>query len=179
MEKKRIGFVIFLVVGNIVIGTSTFHYLGKDSTVELIALFTSLSTAVYAILNEPEESQPLLRVIPKIRGGYGMGTWGFDLYIDNIGDSFAKDVKILATATPQGITLENNGVYEVKVLPAKEKPTRINIVTSSDMNALGSQRIDTEITYSNMKNKKQPQIKESYGMKDLLEEWSKEATLRG
>ena len=62
MEKRRIGFVIFLVVGNMAIRISTFYYFGKDATIELITVFNSLSTAAYYILNGPEKPQPLLRI---------------------------------------------------------------------------------------------------------------------
>jgi hypothetical protein len=167
MEKRRIGFIIFLIVGNVVVGLSTFHYLGKDATIEFIAIFTSLSTAAYSILNEPEKPQPLLRIQLTARGGYAMAQLGLDLLIDNIGDANAKDIKVVCKTSPDAIALEGNGIYKIKPISPRERH-KVNLVTSIESGKISTQRIDVEVTYSNMENKKQASINESYEMKDLI-----------
>ena len=174
---NRIGFIIFLVIGNITVGILTYYFLGKDITIELIAIFTSLSTAAYAILNEPEKPQPLLRVKPNIRAGYGMGSLGFDLSIDNIGDASAKDVKLICKTDSKALTLEKGGVYTIKVLPPKDIPELIMVVSSVDTQSLASQKIDVEVKYSNMNDKQQQIIKESYEIKELLDKHEKDSLL--
>jgi hypothetical protein len=179
MEKKKIGFAIFLVIGNIVVGLSTFQYLGTDATIALIAFFTSLSTAVYSIINEPKKPQPLLRITTKVRAGYGMGTLGFDTYIDNIGESSAKDVKVICKIYPQPVPLEQNGVYIIKVIPTREPPIKLNALISADVSSVKLQKIDVEVTYSNMDDETQPTIKETYEINKLLDIYENEIILRG
>jgi len=168
--KRRIAFVVFLIVGNVVIvGLSTFYYLGKDMF-EYIAVFTSISTAAYAVLNEQEKEkpEPLLRVRPIARGGLGAGTLGLDVDIDNIGDAPAKDVKVLCKTNPQTIGLEDNGVYKIRLLLPKEPPSKFNIINSIESEQLSSQNLDVEVTYSNMENRKQTPIKENYAISELI-----------
>lgn len=177
MEKKRIGFVAFLVIGNIAFGISAFYYIGKDVTVEIIAIFTALSTAAYTILNEPEKPQPLLRVTPHTRGGNSMGTLGFDLFIDNIGDALAKDIEITCKTNPQHLTLEKNGSYSMKNIPPRDPEEVIMVVHSMDTKILSSQRIEVEVKYSNKNGKRREAIKENYEIRELLDELDKETLL--
>jgi hypothetical protein len=105
--KRRIGFVLFLIIGNIALGLYAFYYLGKDTVLESIAVFTSVSTAAYAVLNEPEteKPEPLLRIRPVARGGLGMGSLGLDLFLDNVGDALAKDIKVVCKTSPMTLSL--------------------------------------------------------------------------
>lgn len=168
--KRRIAFVLFLTIGNIVLGLYAFNYLGKDTVLESIAVFTSISTAVYTILNEPEKEkpEPLLRVRPVAKGGLGAGELGLDVYIDNIGDAPAKDIKIVCKTGPQTISLENNGVYKIPLLPLKEPPLKLNVINSIESEQLFSQNLDVEVMYSNMENKKHPPMKENYAISELI-----------
>lgn len=174
MSKRRIGFILFLIVGNVVLGFSSFYYLGKDAAIEFIAVFTSLSTAAYSILNEPEKPQPILRVKPRVRNGWGMDSLGFDLHVDNVGGATAKDIKIICKTSPNTLDLENKGVYEIKILPQREQPTKINLISSIETQSITSQKIHVAITYSNLDNKQQPPIEESYEIDDLIKKMTNE-----
>ena len=170
MDKKKIGFVLFLIIGNVVVGLSSFRYLGADATIALIAFFTSLSTAVYSIMNEPKKPQPLLRVKPSLRNPF-LGSLGLDLYIDNVGDSSAKDIKVICKTSPEALTLENNGLYNIEILPSKERPVQIIVITSIETPSIESKKVEMEVTYSNMDNEKQKAIKKIYDVKILLDDF--------
>ena len=98
---------------------------------------------------------------------------GLDLIIDNIGEATAKEIRAICKASPQPITFEENGIYNIKPIPPKEG-NKINVLTSIQENRISSQRIDVEITYSSMENKKQTPIRESYEMKDLIKKMNDE-----
>ncbi len=176
MEKRRIGFVIFLIVGNIAVGSPIFYYLGKDITFQFIAFFTSISTAAYAILNEPKKPQPLLRIQLIARAGYEMGSIGFDLLVDNIGDATAKDIKVMCKTSPRIVEVEENGIYNIKLIAPKET-NKINVLTSIQESQVSSLRIDVEITYSSIENKKQTPIKESFEVKNLIKKMTDDALI--
>jgi len=168
--KRRIIFVLFLIIGNIAIGVYAFYYLGKDTVLESIAVFTSVSTAAYAVLNEPETTkpEPLLRVRPIARGGLGSGSLGLDLFLDNIGDALAKDIKVLCRTNPQVLPLQNNGIYHIESLVPREAPTKINVVTSIESGQFTSQNLEVEVTYSDTDAKKQTPIKTKYSIDELV-----------
>lgn len=167
--KRKIAFVLFLVVGNITLGLYASYYLGKDTVLESIAVFTSISTAVYAILNEPpkEKAEPLLRVEPRLRAGFGMGSLGLEVRVDNIGDAPAKNTQVVCKINPQSsISLENDGVYTIPLLAPKEY-SKINPIISIQSDQLTSQELAVEVAYSNLENKKQPSMRESYSISVL------------
>lgn len=174
--KRKIAFVLFLTIGNIALGLYAYYYIGKDTVLESIAVFTSLSTAVCTILNEPEKEkpEPLLRVRPTARGGLGAGTLGLDVYIDNIGDATAKDVKVVCKTNPQTISLKDNGVHRIPLIPPKEPPLKLNVIDSIESHPLSSQNLEVEVTYSNMEDKNQPPIKESYTISELIRKYQEQ-----
>jgi hypothetical protein len=178
--KRRIGFVLFLGIGNIALALYAFYYLGKDTVLESIAIFTSVSTAAYAVLNEPEtvRPEPLLRVRPVARGGLGAGSLGLDLSLDNIGDALAKDVKVVCKTSPQVLPLQNNGIYLIESIVARERPVRINVVTSLESGQFPSQNLEVEVTYSNTENKKQNPIKKTYSIDELIRKLDEDTILK-
>ena len=167
--KRRIVFVLFLSIGNIALGLYAFYYLGKGTVLESIAVFTSVSTAAYAVLNEPEtvKLEPLLRVRAVARGGLGMGSLGLDLFLDNIGDALAKGIKVVCKASPIALGLQNSGVYGIKLLAPKET-AKINVISSIESGQFSSQNLEVELTYSDTENKKQTPIKETYSIDELV-----------
>jgi hypothetical protein len=68
---------------------------------ESVAVFTSLSTAVYTILKESEKPKPLLRIQPIMTSGLGMGSLGLDVLVDNVGEAPAKNIKVSSKLIPQ------------------------------------------------------------------------------
>lgn len=139
-----------------------------------IPIHNSLSTAAYSILTEPQEPQPLLKIQPIARSG-GATTWvGLNLLIDNIGDATAKSIAVVCITSPQTIALEEKGTYYADFIPPKEQPTRINLITSIEEGKISSQRIDVEVTYSNIENRRQTPIKKTYEMKDLIKKMNDE-----
>ncbi len=174
--KRRIGFVIFLVLGNIiVVGLSSFYFLGKDMF-EYIAVFTSLSTAAYAVLNEPETAkpEPLIRIRPVARGGLGAGSLGLDLFLDNVGDALAKDIRVVCKTSPMTLSLQNNGVYSIELLAPREPPTKITVISSIDSGQFSSQNLQVELTYSDTEDKKQTPIKATYSIDELIRKFDED-----
>lgn len=115
-----------------------------------------------------KKTKPLIRVRPEARGGLGAGTLGFDVYIDNIGDVPAKNVRVICKTSPQIISLQENGIYVIPLLPPKEQPLKFNVVNSVESEQLSSQTLEVEVTFSNMENKKQLPIKENYAISELV-----------
>jgi hypothetical protein len=90
------------------------------------------------------------------------------LYIDNIGEVPAKDVKAVCKTGPQTISLQDNGIYVIPLLPPKEPPMKFNVLNSIESERLHSQNLNVEVTYSNMGSQKQPSIKENYSISELV-----------
>jgi hypothetical protein len=178
--KRRLVFVVFLIVGNIALSLYAFYYIGKDTVLESIAVFTSVSTAVYAVLNEPEtmKLEPLLRTRPVARGGLGMGSLGLDLFLDNVGDALAKDIKVVCKTSPIILGLQNSGVYDIKLLAPRET-AKINVISSIESGQFSSQNLEMELTYSDTENNKQTPIKETYSIDELVRKFDEDILTRG
>lgn len=159
MNKGKIIFTLALMTGNAIIGSIAFFYLGKDTLLESIAVFTSISTAVYTILKEPEKPKPLLRIQPIIISGSGMGSLGLDVLVDNIGEAPAKNIQVSCKLIPQtDIVLEKNGVGIIPFLARNERAT-CNVIVSIQQDKLSSQNFVIEATYSDSEDKKQKPIR--------------------
>ena len=166
---KRVLFIISLIVGNLAIGVIVFYFYDKSSMFESIAVFTSLATAIYAIMNEPEakKEEPLLRITPCL-APYSV-IMGLDILITNIGTSIAKNTKgTCAVISTTPIPLENNGAFLIENLAPREKGTYV--ATVKDPNLLSSEKVVVTAEYYDLENKKQPPIRVEVLMKDLQKE---------
>jgi len=172
-STRRLLFVAYLIIGNIVITVCL--YLWKDVLFDSIAVFTSISTAIYAILTEPEErTEPLLKVDPVIKGGkMGAGELGLDVSLYNIGWSPAKNVQGRCKIIPENsIPLENDGKFQTDWI-TKEEPFTYHAIDSISSNELKSkEKIVVEITYSDLEDKKQRPITKEALISDLLKNLS-------
>ena len=179
--KRRIVFVLFLIIGNIALGLYAFYYLGKDTVLESIAVFTSVSTAAYAVLNEPEtvKPEPLLRIRPVARGGLGMGSLGLDLFLDNVGDALAKDIKVVCKTSPMTLGVQNNGVYGIGLLAPREPPARITVINSIESGQFSSQNLEVKVAYSDTEDKKQTPINATYSIDELIRKFDEDILTRG
>ena len=101
----------------------------------------------------------MLRIRPKMRGGYGLLTREIDLYVENIGDTAAKDVVVICRITPFNVCLKHNkGVHKIPLL-VPNRPVKFTIVSDEDLSFLLSSNLHIEATYSYMDGKKSRQIK--------------------
>jgi hypothetical protein len=150
-----------LVVGNVILIPIVYNFLGKEFVFESIAVFTSITTAVYTILATPTtKTEPILRVTPFLGGGLGMGQIGLRVQIQNIGYSIAKNIEVKCKIVPDlTISLENNGVCNIPLLAPKESRI-IPLISSIDLPRLLSQeKAIIEVSYENEEGKKQKPIK--------------------
>lgn len=175
---KRILFILFVLVGSIVVAIPVNTFLGSSSIAEYVALFTSVSTAIYAILAQPKErTEPLLRIGPELKGhGIGIitGTLSsepnaeLNVWVQNIGYSIAKDIEIKCQLSPDtSIPLKDNGITKISFLTPKDRPFQCQIVLSADINRLLSQQLTIETSYLNEDDKKQKPTKDVYSVKEL------------
>jgi hypothetical protein len=170
---KRVLFIISLIVGNTAIGIVVFYYYDRSSMFESIAVFTSLATAIYAIMNEPEtkKEEPLLRITPHL-APYGIGDLGLDIVIDNIGDSVANGINGTCGITPMAsLPLENSGAFSINLLAPNDEPyvyVAIKSVPSEQL--LQSEKVTINTEYYNIDGEKQPSIIMVVWMKDLKRE---------
>jgi len=176
--NKKILFVLALLIGIVAIIVILFFFSQVNSIAEYVALFTSVSTATYAILAEPKErTEPILRVTPLLKSGkvisIGGSTMGgglsLDVCIENIGYSIAKDIEVKCQITPDtSIRLKNNGVFKHSLLAPRE------IVHYEALEWIGkdnflSQQLIIEASYSNEDDKRQKPIKKKCPVKELEE----------
>jgi hypothetical protein len=173
---KRILFILFVLVGSIVVAISINYSLGTANIAEYVALFTSVSTAIYAILAQPKErTEPLLRIVPTLKRhsmvimGDSLGQIvGLNVWIQNIGYSVAKDIEIRCQLIPDAsIPLKDNGVYKISFLTPKDPPVQYQVVEEADSEKLLSQQLIIEASYLNEDNKKQKPTKNVYSVKEL------------
>lgn len=175
---KRVLFILFVLVGSTAVAISINYSFGAAHIAEYIALFTSVSTAVYAILIQPKERiEPLLRITPtkEFQEGVLVRKSGFErtmdlnIWIENIGYSIAKDIEVQCRLVPNGsISLENNGVFKHSLLAPKEI-MKYQALRSAGSNKLLSQQLIIEASYLNEDGKKQKPTKNEYSVKELHE----------
>jgi hypothetical protein len=177
---KRILFSLFVLVGNITVAISINYSLGVAHVAEYVALFTSVSTAIYAILAQPKErTEPLLRITPTLERHpvvfidnrkFG-GSVGLDVRIQNIGYSIAKDIEIRCQLIPHAsIHLENNGIYKISLLSPRDPPIKYQVVGGADAEKLLLLTLAIEVSYLNEDDKKQKPIKKVCWVKELNQE---------
>lgn len=107
-----------------------------------------------------------------------MGSLGLDLFLDNIGDALAKDVRVVCKTSPLMLSLQDKGVYSIDSLVPKESPMRINVITSIESGQFSSQNLEVEVTYSNVENKKQNPIKATYSIDELVRKFTDDIMLK-
>ena len=120
---KRILFILFVLIGSIAVAISVTYIFGASHITEYIALFTSLSTAIYAILAQPRErTEPFLRITPRYNPNrYKSPNIAIDICVRNIGYSIARDIEVRCRLIPNGsIPLERNGIINIELLAPKE-----------------------------------------------------------
>jgi hypothetical protein len=176
--NKKILFVLIVLIGSMAIATFVYYYVGVADIAEYVALFTSVSTAMYAILAEPKEkTEPFLRITPTLKryGTIAIGTYvspetvGLDVWIENIGYSIAKDIEVKCQIIPdESIPLKSDGVFKHPLLAPKEI-VQYKAVEAVDSNKFLSQRLIIEAAYSNEDDKKQKPIKKEYKISELEE----------
>jgi len=176
---KKIIFILVLLFGAIVIGIGFYYYSATSEIAEYLALYTSISTAIYAILAQPKErTEPYLRITPLIDRHHGMiaiGNWtspslaGIKVWIENVGYSNATNIEVKFQLAPDtAIKLKNNGVFKHTLLTPKEI-TRYDVVEGTETEKILSQKLTIEVNYSNEDDKKQKPIKMECLVKDLEE----------
>ena len=106
------------------------------------------------------ETRTLIEGAPDTKAGPWLGPLGFDVVVDNIGNSPAKNIQGSCKIIPQtDITLEKNGMLTVPLLARNERATYDAIVTIPS-DRLSSQNLVIEATYSDSKDKKQKPVRE-------------------
>jgi hypothetical protein len=176
---KKIVFIFVLLVGALVIGISFYYYSATYEIAEYLALFTSVSTACYAILAQPKErTEPYLRVTPLLdrrQGSIAIGNYvspntaGIKIWIENVGYSNAINIELKCLLTLDTVlTLENEGIFKHPLLTPKEK-VRYEAVESAQTDLLFSQKLAIEVVYSNEDGKKQKPINIESRIIDLEE----------
>jgi hypothetical protein len=165
---KRVLFIISLIIGNIAIGVVVFYYYDRSSMFESIAMFTSLATAIYAILAEPKERiEPVLRITPLLKQwDPKFLRYNLDIWIENIGYSIAKDIEVRCKISGESsIYVKNDGIFKHPLLAPKEIiQFRASECTGHE---LLSQQLVIEVSYSNENSKKQKPIKKGYTIREL------------
>jgi hypothetical protein len=175
---KRILFILFVLVGSTAVAISINYSVGAAHITEYVALFTSVSTAVYAVLAQPKERiEPFLRITPTIErhDGIVVGNVGserimsLNIWIENIGYSIAKDIEVQCRLVPNGsISLENNGVFKHSLLAPKEI-VQYQAVQIASTDKLLSRQLIIEASYLNEDDEKQKPTKNVYSVKELHE----------
>jgi len=168
---KRIFFILFVLIGSIVVAISINYSFGAAHIAEYVALFTSVSTAVYAILAQPKgRTEPILRITPLLKQlDPKLSHLKLDIWIENIGYSIAKNIEVKCQLVPDAsIYIKNNGVFRHSFLAPKEI-VQYQAVGLADRNKLLSQQLIIEASYLNEDDKKQKPIKNVYSVKELHE----------
>jgi hypothetical protein len=174
---KRILFILFLLVGSTVAAISINYSFGAAHITEYVALFTSVSTAVYAILAQPKQrTEPFLRITPLLKthatlaiaGKATEAKRGLEICIENIGYSIAKDIEVSCGLSDDSIYLENAGIFKHPFLAPKES-VKYPVVRFADAKILLSQQLIIEASYLNEDDKKQKPIKNVYSVEELHE----------
>lgn len=176
---KRILFILVVLVGSIAVAISINYSLGVAHVTEYVALFTSVTTAVYAILAQPKQrTEPFLRITPLLKTHATIAITGMDvpktkrgldIWIENIGYSIAKDLKVSCGLVPDdSIYLENAGIFKYQLLAPKEI-VKYSVVRFVDANILLSQQLIIEASYLDEDDKKQKPIKNVYSVEELHE----------
>lgn len=155
-----------------------YFYSETSSIAEYVALYTSVSTACYAILAEPRERiEPYLRITPLLKshatisiGNYTSPSLaGIIMWIENVGYSNAKNIEGSCQLVPDAsIPLKDKGVFRHALLAPKER-IHCEVVESFETDKLLSQQLIIEVSYSNEDDKKQKPIKMEYPVKELEE----------
>ena len=124
---KKIVFILVLVIGAVAIGISFYYYSATSEIAEYLALYTSVTTACYAILAQPKErTEPFLRITPLLErhGTFGSipSTAGIKIWIENVGYSNATNIELKCKLTVDTmVSLEDEGVFKHPLLTPKEK----------------------------------------------------------
>lgn len=175
---KRILFVLFVLVGSTAVAISINYSFGAAHIAEYVALFTSVSTAIYAILAQPKErTEPFLRITPTLHrhgavfiGSSGSLSASLEVQIENIGYSTAKDIEIKCQLIPDtSIPLKDKGVFKHSLLTTNDLPVYYQVVECADVDKLLSQQLILEASYLNEDNKRQKPLKNAYSVKELHE----------
>ena len=146
-------------------------------------MYTSISTACYAILTQPKErTEPYLRITPLIKkyhwvvaGGNPKdyfstkNTIGISVWIENVGHSNALNIEAKCQLTPDtSILLKDNGFFKERLLKNNEV-VEYKLVEHISPDKLLSQKLLIEVVYSNEDDKKQKPITMECLVKDLEE----------
>lgn len=168
--NKRVLFILFVLIGNVAVAILVNYSFGAAHIAEYVALFTSVSTAIYAILAQPKERiEPFLRITPLLTNhliGDELYYW-LDIWIENIGYSIAKDIEVKCRLVPNGsIPLEKNGVIKHSLLAPKEI-VKYSVTRHIKDPKLLSQKLLLETHFSNEDDKKQKPIKKEALISEL------------
>lgn len=175
--NKKIFFVSLLSIGNTVGSILVYFLFGDINVPEFIALYTSILTASYAILAEPKaRTEPYLRITAVLKkyGHIMIGnssspnSLGLDIWIENIGNSIAKNIEVRCQLVPDGsIPLKDKGVFKHPLLALIPEKVQYKAVEFADSNKLLSQKLIIEASYSNEEDKKQEPIKIEVAINEL------------
>lgn len=159
-----------LAVGDILGFALTQQYAGIDRGFETVSLVTAFMTAGYAVLEEAStKSLPLLRVVPKITPGFGMGSIGLAADVDNIGDSIAHGThivcKLVGTPTAQ---MNNAGVFDLGPIAPRER-AKVAIVDNIATGLLESHQYELTVDYKDGEGEKMKQIALKGSIKHLID----------
>lgn len=170
--------MLLISIGSPAVAISVYLLLGATNVAEYVALFTSVSTAVYAILAEPRErTEPILRITPLLKrygkvvvDGLGNeGKLGIDIWTENIGYSVAKDIEVDCRFVPDGsIRLKDNGIFKHSLLAPREI-IQYQAVDFADADKLLAQQLIIESSYLNEDDEKQKPMKKVCAVKELKE----------
>jgi hypothetical protein len=176
---KKMLFILFLVIGIVAIIIVSYCFSATANIAEYVALYTSISTACYAILAEPKErTEPYLRTTAVLKryGQIMIGNYdspshlGLNIWIENVGYSNAKGIEVRCQLVPDGsIPLKDNGIFKHSLLTPRKR-IQYQAVESVESNKLLSQQLVIEATFSNEDDKEQKPIKNKYLVKELEED---------
>lgn len=165
---RRILFILFVLVGSIAVAIFINYSYGAAHIAEYVALFTSVSTAIYAILAQPKQRiDPFLRITPLLKthptvfiGSPTPSSCSLSILIENIGYSIAKEIELRCKLVPDtSIPLENDGIFKHPSLAPREKPVEYKVVKYAIKDKLLSKKLTIETSYMNEDDKRQKPTK--------------------
>lgn len=149
------------------IAISAYYYSGFSNVAEYVALFTSVATAMYAILTEPKErTEPFLRITPLRSQPYTQFLrYNIDLWIENIGYSIAKDIEVKCKASDGSIYVKNGGIFKHPLLAPREIVHYSAIELAGD--EILSRQLIIEASYFDEDDRKQKPIRREVRISEL------------
>lgn len=159
--------MLLVSIGSVAVAFFVYYFVGLSDIPEYVALFTSILTAMYAILAEPKaKTEPILRITPLLKQDPKLLRYNVDIWIENIGYSIAKDIEVKFKVSDPKIHVKNNGFFKHLLLAPKET-IKCQALELIEYDTYNTQQLITEVSYLSEDNKKQKPIKKEYPIREM------------